>query len=445
MMNIHKTYPGNSRAIKPIRFPFTTGGKAAGIVQPTLQNLLASAGRLSSENKIDVTYLATAAISEDLIRAAFLAGQRSNAPVVFIKYRSQSDLHKFRFSDKDVYTGWDQFQFMRVVRRISNEMRFSYPYTIVRDHGGITFDSKLIEHVKLARGQGKKVDPSAVLEALRRAKESLRADHLAGICSFHIDNSILFDPRVSGLSARMEPVLSTTIELIKYLNVIRKHRPNYGLEVQVNEIGSPRNTDPAEFEYFMAEINRRLGAERIWKRPDFVAANVGTVHGAVSSEPDIRLVRELDGIARKYGARFSQHGTSGVSAEYLRQLPLCAGKANVDSALARERIKAIKDLAPKTFSKISEFVLVSRLGIQRMKESGGSTDKDELVFELSRYYLQHPQLRLRIETLPVDIRAQIIERITNLIIFYHSNLGFSNKETGQKLAGIINAPLPRAG
>lgn len=401
-----------------------------------LKELRLASAQMEKEG-VQVTYLAVAAISDDHIRAAFISGLRLNTPVLFIIYRSQVDLKKFNHSDHDGYTTWNQIDLMKRVEIIAAEVNFNLPFEIIRDHGGITFDPEMIEEVKNAREEKRKINPNILNEANERARESFTADKMAGITSFHIDNSLLYNPQIKSITERIEPVLSLTVEHIQYLENLHDYREDYGLEIQVNEIGTKRNTDPEEFKYFMKELASRLKAKGIFRMPDFIAANIGTTHGIGQEEPNIDLMNQLDHIARTYNARFSSHGTSGVSNEYLIQFPKYVGKANVDSALTMKRIKAIKELAPEQYQKISNYILNTPLAKKSRIDTDSSVDDEEIVLEISRFYMQRNDVKSILNTIPITIQNNILEQMISAITYYFKSLGFNRKYTGEKITYFL--------
>ncbi|MGI6657277.1 MAG: class II fructose-bisphosphate aldolase [Desulfobulbus sp.] len=220
-----------------------------------------------------------------VIRGALMAAQRAHAAIIIEIARSEGGTN--------AYCPVNFWNIARQVDALCNELGITVPVAVHADHYGI----KKPEDVAVGR-----VEIPTLFEA--------------GITSIAIDASHL--PDADNLLA--------SIELGRYV-------PGWaGLETEVGEIKGEHGLSTTEEALFLIQ---GLNAHDIF--PDWIALNNGTTHGIEASSQGIQvgLTAEIHTALEGYGISGAQHGTSGNSADRLREIAAqtATTKANVATAL----------------------------------------------------------------------------------------------------------------
>jgi len=266
------------------------------------------------------TLLAVCPMSREVVRGSFETAQISGSSVAFVASRRQVD------NVKPGYTGWDQQELVQVIKEEAERIGFTGPVSIGRDHGG---PGKITSE-----------------KAMKEAEKSLLADIAAGFDSFMVDCSSFNKMKGDNLKDQYEANIEATIRLIKFIDQHMAGRL-YSLEVEASEPGGDELTTEAEIRHFLSELHRRLAEAGIEKRPDLIVCHTGTTHGDNPSDVNVEVAHNLDQVAREFGCRIAQHGTSRTPTSTLIQLTGVVAKANVATDLAKAQTRATLEVCPQ--------------------------------------------------------------------------------------------------
>ncbi len=220
-----------------------------------------------------------------VVRGALMAAQRANAALIIEIARSEGGA--------GAYCAVNYWNIARLVDALCNEMGITVPVAVHADHYGI-----------------KKEEDIAV------AKAEIPTIFEAGITSIAIDASHMPDDKNLLANISLNSCVPTWA----------------GLETEVGEIKGVEGLSTIEEALFLIQ---GLNANDIF--PDWIALNNGTTHGIEASAQGIQvgLTAEIHERLAKFNVSGAQHGTSGNSADRLREI--AAGtrttKANVATAL----------------------------------------------------------------------------------------------------------------
>jgi len=220
-----------------------------------------------------------------VIRGTLQAAQRANAAVIIEIAKSEGGA--------DAYCAVNLWNIAGYVDQMCNELGITVPVAVHADHYGIKGEKDLL------KGE---VEIPSLFDA--------------GITSIAIDASHLPD----------DENLLTSIAINRLVPAWA------GLETEVGEIkGSQGLSTPDEALFLIQGLN----AHDIF--PDWIALNNGTTHGIEESDAGIQLelTAAVHQAIEKYKVSGAQHGTSGNSAERLREIASKTNttKANVATAL----------------------------------------------------------------------------------------------------------------
>ncbi len=213
--------------------------------------------------------------------------------------------------------------------------------------------------------QTKKGTPEEIAEI----KELISAQIEAGYTSFAIDASYLFDFKAKTVEAELAPNLKATIELG---NFIKEHITEFGLEVEVGEIGRKDTegmilTKPEEAVTYIKKLTE-AGIN-----PNVIAIANGSTHGNIFDKDgkpvaqttiDIGQTKKVAKALRDEGfdVRIAQHGITGTPLEIIKDKFPHGDiiKGNVATLFQNIVYDAIKKHHPKLWNEIKEWVLTNK-------------------------------------------------------------------------------------
>lgn len=323
------------------------------------------------DGSLSATLLGVGPMSKAVIRATIELACEKRFPVFFIASRNQVDLHEL---GGGYVKGWDQYDFVASIHRISDGLNFDGPIFICRDHGG-PWQRDDERNLKLP-----------LEEAMKRAKKSFMADLKAGFNLFHVDATK--DPHREG-PVPYEMVIERTLELVTAIESerIRDDVPPVAYEIGTEETTGGL-TDERAFEGFLRKYLAESG-RRSLPRPVFIVGQTGTLIkmrrnvGHFSPETASRLIA----VAKKFGVGFKEHNADYLEDRLLEmhsKLGITAANvapsfgaaetcAYLDLAALEERIRG----APSTFRvSLEQAALVSERWKKWLSDEGRDWTRD---------------------------------------------------------------------
>jgi len=268
------------------------------------------------------TLLAVCPTSEAVTRAALVAAQRVQAPLLFAATLNQVDRD-------GGYTGWTPHDFAAFVEREADRIGVDVPIVLGLDHGG--------PWRKDAHAQ-QDLDYTATMEAV---KTSLEACIDAGYELLHLDPTE--DRRLpESQPVPIGDIVDRTVELMQYAETVRQDRERgpIAYEVGTEEVGGGLQSEE-RFSAFLRLLSDALSAEDL-PEPMFVVGDVGTKLD--TAHFNATRARTLTAEAQsQVGALLKGHYTDDVDA--LEAYPLSGmGGANVGPGLAAVERDALREL-----------------------------------------------------------------------------------------------------
>lgn len=194
-------------------------------------------------------------MSPNLIQAVFELAKDEDFPPMFIASRNQVDMDEM---GAGYVNGWDQTRFAADIKKVADEVGYTGPYYLCRDHGGPwQRDEERNAHL-----------PED--EAMELARKSFVADMEAGFDLLMVDPTK--DPYQIGKVIPLDVVLRRTIDLIDYLEQYRREHnlPEVAYEVGTEETnGGLTSTD--KYEEFISQLQPEL-EKRGCPMPTFTSA-----------------------------------------------------------------------------------------------------------------------------------------------------------------------------
>ena len=287
------------------------------------EKLLQRIAELERETGIRRTLFAACPNSTAVIKAAFRAAKRNNAPIYFAATLNQIDCD-------GGYTGMRPDEFVKLVRMEAAAVNFDGIYIVAIDHGGPWLKDK------------QRTEKWSTEAAMDGVKRSFEAALLAGYDLIHVDPTV--DINVpAGQTIDIRLVAARTVELIRHCETFRRAKglPEISYEVGTEEVHGGL-ADEKTFDTFLAELKTALkeaGLEDVW--PCFVVGKVGTDLHTATFDPGV--ARVLTDKVRPYGSFIKGHYTDGVSNP--EQYPLCGmGAANVGPEFTMSEYDALAEL-----------------------------------------------------------------------------------------------------
>lgn len=362
-------------------------------VKPKTERILQIINDEEAKTGVKRTLLAVCPNSFSVIKAAFKAAKRNNAPIKFAATLNQVD-------GDGGYTGLTQSEFTKMLELEAASVNYTGPYIVAVDHGGPWLkDVQSIEKWDAQR-------------AMDGVKKSLVNSVIAGYDLLHVDPTVdIFIPKEKIIDISI--VAERTVDLIKHVEKFRRENnlPPVSYEVGTEEVHGGLADDDT-FDTFIGLLKEGLaknGLEDVW--PCFIVGKVGTdLHTTLF---DVDVARKLTGKVKNYGSYIKGHYTDGVSNP--EDYPLTGmGAANVGPEFTISEYNALieledieKDLAKQgkiaLFSHIKDTLWELVVGSSRWRKWCQADEAGKEFDELSperqawfvqtgcRYIWQHPQ------------------------------------------------------
>ncbi|MDI9551349.1 MAG: class II D-tagatose-bisphosphate aldolase, non-catalytic subunit [Bacteroidales bacterium] len=290
---------------------------------PKLRRLLDRMQELTAQGHKPMTLLAVCPNSPAVIKAAFRAAKRNNAPILFAATLNQVDCD-------GGYTGMTQEDFVRVMKVEAKRNNYTGPFIAAIDHGGPWLkDIQTLEKWPYEK-------------AMEAVKKSYEAALLAGYELIHVDPTV--DRSLpEGEVIQIEVVAARTIELITHIERFRKSRglPPIDYEVGTEEVHGGL-ADMDVFNKFLKLLKAGLeenGCSDAW--PCFVVGKVGTDLHTTFFDPVV--ARQLASTVAEYGSFIKGHYTDDV--ENPEEYPMSGmGGANVGPEFTIAEFNALEEL-----------------------------------------------------------------------------------------------------
>lgn len=290
------------------------------------ENILKQIATLEAETGIKRTLFAVCPNSTSVIKAAFRAAKRNNAPIKFAATLNQVD-------GDGGYTGLTQWEFIKLLTIEADAVNYNGPYIAAIDHGGPWLkDVQSIERWDTER-------------AMNGVKKSFEDAILAGYHLIHVDPTVdIFLPK--GEIIDIKVVAARTVELMVHAELFRRKNniPPISYEVGTEEVHGGL-ADEAVFDTFIVELKKGLkdaGLEDVW--PCFIVGKVGTDLHTTTFDKEVAL--QLTQKVKQFGSYIKGHYTDGVTNP--EDYPLCGmGAANVGPEFTMSEYDALVELEEK--------------------------------------------------------------------------------------------------
>jgi len=384
------------------------------------EKILQKIAELKAETGVSRTLLAVCPNSTSVIKAAFRAAKRNNAPIKFAATLNQVD------GDRG-YTGLNQFEFTKLLKNEAESINYNGPYIVAVDHGGPWLkDVQSIEKWDTER-------------AMNGVKKSFENAISAGYDLIHVDPTVdKFLPK--GQTINIDVVAARTVELIHHTETFRRQNnlPPVSYEVGTEEVHGGL-ADETTFDQFISQLKTGLakcGLSDIW--PCFIVGKVGTdLH---TTTFDTEVAKKLTSKVAQFGSYIKGHYTDGVTNP--EAYPLCGmGAANVGPEFTMSEYDALIELEQVEIKLYDEGCIAQQSNIKKVlwklvyesnrwikwlhdDEEGKTFDelsqerRTWLVKTGSRYIWQHPEalvarykLYENLKKRGIDAEEVVLERI----------------------------------
>lgn len=287
------------------------------------EDILKRIDELKAETGVPRTLFAACPNSISVIKAAFRAAKRNNAPIKFAATLNQVD-------GDGGYTGLTQAEFTKMLANEAEAINYKGPYIVAIDHGG--------PWLKDEQSTGK----WDLKKAMDGVKKSFEDAISAGYDLIHVDPTVdIFVPK--GEVIDINVVAQRTVELIVHAENYRKSKnlPAISYEVGTEEVHGGL-ADETTFDTFILRLREGLaenGMSDVW--PCFIVGKVGTdLH---TTTFDKEVANNLTAKVRSFGSYIKGHYTDGV--ENPEDYPLCGmGAANVGPEFTISEYDALIEL-----------------------------------------------------------------------------------------------------
>lgn len=287
------------------------------------EDLLRRIAELEKETGVKRTVFAACPNSMAVIKAAFRAAKRNDAPIYFAATLNQIDCD-------GGYTGMTQDEFIKTLKFEAEAVNFKGIYIAAIDHGGPWL--KDIQHV----------EHWSTEDAMNGVKKSFEAAIAAGYDLIHVDPTV--DINVpKGQIIDIHVVVKRTVELISHAENFRR---SHGYAPISYEVGTEEVhgglADEKTFDTFLTGLKEGLaaaGLADVW--PCFIVGKVGTDLHTTTFDPEV--ARQLTAKVRPYGSWIKGHYTDDVSNP--EEYPLSGmGAANVGPEFTMSEYDALSEL-----------------------------------------------------------------------------------------------------
>jgi len=290
------------------------------------ENILKQIVILEAETGIKRTLFAVCPNSTSVIKAAFRAAKRNNAPIKFAATLNQVD-------GDGGYTGLTQQEFIKLLKIEADAVNYNGPYIAAIDHGGPWLkDIQSIERWDTER-------------AMNAVKKSFEDAIIAGYHLIHVDPTVdIFLPKGEVIDIKI--VAARTVELMVHAELFRKKNniAPISYEVGTEEVHGGL-ADETVFDTFIIELKNGLkaaGFEDVW--PCFIVGKVGTDLHTTTFDKEVAL--QLTQKVKQFGSYIKGHYTDGVTNP--EDYPLCGmGAANVGPEFTISEYDALVELEEK--------------------------------------------------------------------------------------------------
>jgi len=298
----------------------------------------------------DVVAMAVNVRIRHCLRGVMEAAKEADAAIIFEIAKSEIG-----------YTAQPPEEYANYVKEIAHKIDFNTPYCIHGDH--ITI-------------------PENTLEAIKSAEDIIKKEVEAGFTSFAIDASHNFNIEAETTREQLADNIEITTRIAKLIKRLMaekgKTREDYGLEVEVGEIGK---IDPETGEQELTTVDeavtfiKALNENGVY--PDLIAINNGTVHGNIYDEEgniipilginDART-REIANSIAPFGVKIAQHGITGTPLEMMHKL-IDAGIVKGNVATNFQNI-AIENMPPELAKRMADWTMENYAEKVRAKKPG---------------------------------------------------------------------------
>ena len=290
------------------------------------ENILKQIVILEAETGIKRTLFAVCPNSTSVIKAAFRAAKRNNAPIKFAATLNQVD-------GDGGYTGLTQQEFIKLLKIEADAVNYNGPYIAAIDHGGPWLkDIQSIERWDTER-------------AMNAVKKSFEDAIIAGYHLIHVDPTVdIFLPKGEVIDIKI--VAARTVELMVHAELFRRKNniAPISYEVGTEEVHGGL-ADETVFDTFIIELKNGLkaaGFEDVW--PCFIVGKVGTDLHTTTFDKEVAL--QLTQKVKQFGSYIKGHYTDGVTNP--EDYPLCGmGAANVGPEFTISEYDALVELEEK--------------------------------------------------------------------------------------------------
>lgn len=257
------------------------------------EDILKKIEQLNEKTGVPRTLFAACPNSISVIKAAFRAAKRNNAPIKFAATLNQVD-------GDGGYTGLTQAEFTKMLKNEADAINYTGPCIVAIDHGGPWLkDVQAVE----------KWDTEKAMNGVKKSFEDAIA---AGYDLIHVDPTV--DIFLSeGEIIDINVVAERTVELIEHAENFRRKNafPAISYEVGTEEVHGGLAND-AVFDTFILRLKeglRQKALADVW--PCFIVGKVGTdLHTTLF---DKEVAEKLTGKVKKFGSYIKGHYTDGVS------------------------------------------------------------------------------------------------------------------------------------
>lgn len=309
------------------------------------ENILKQIAILEAETGIKRTLFAVCPNSTSVIKAAFRAAKRNNAPIKFAATLNQVD-------GDGGYTGLTQREFIKLLAIEADAVNYNGPYIAAIDHGGPWLkDVQSIERWDTER-------------AMNGVKKSFEDAILAGYHLIHVDPTVdIF--LTKGEIIDIKVVAARTVELMVHAELFRRKN---NIEPISYEVGTEEVhgglADETVFDTFIVELEKGLkdaGLEDVW--PCFIVGKVGTDLHTTTFDKEVAL--QLTQKVKQFGSYIKGHYTDGVTNP--EDYPLCGmGAANVGPEFTMSEYDALVELEEKEIELSNDKGIAQLSNIKKM-------------------------------------------------------------------------------
>jgi tagatose-1,6-bisphosphate aldolase non-catalytic subunit AgaZ/GatZ len=288
-----------------------------------VDHLLQRIKEIEKETGQSRTLFAACPNSLAVIRAALRAAKRNNAPIKFAATLNQVDL-------QGGYTGLDQYEFVKIVRREAEAINFNGLAIIAIDHGGPWLKDI---HTR---------EKWSYEDSMRAVKKSFEAAVAAGYDLIHVDPTIdITLPK--GEIIDIDTVVARTIDLIVHTERFRRE---HGFDRIAYEVGTEEVhgglADMKVFSRFLQQLRKGLEEKNladVW--PCFVVGKVGTDLHTSTFDPVV--ASHLSTAAAEYGSVIKGHYSDNVTNP--EEYPAAGmGAANVGPEFTEREYEGLMEL-----------------------------------------------------------------------------------------------------